>query len=45
MHVIKAGPIRILGISGSPRNMATEFLVQEALRITRNEYEAETSSP
>jgi multimeric flavodoxin WrbA len=42
MQEVKAGPIRILGISGSPRNMATEFLVQEALRIARSEYEAET---
>ena len=42
MQAVKARPIRILGISGSPRNMATEFLVQEALRIARNEHEAET---
>jgi multimeric flavodoxin WrbA len=35
-------PIKILGISGSPRNMATEFIVREALRIAREEYGAET---
>lgn len=35
-------PIRILGISGSPRNMATDFLVQEALRIAKEKYGAET---
>ena len=42
MQVVKARPIKILGISGSPRNMATDFLVQEAMRIARKEYEAET---
>jgi len=42
MQEAKAGAIRILGISGSPRKMATDFLVQEALRIAREEYEAET---
>ncbi|MCQ1535202.1 flavodoxin family protein [Methanosarcina sp. KYL-1] len=34
--------IKILGISGSPRNMATDFLVQEALKIAREKYNAET---
>jgi multimeric flavodoxin WrbA len=42
MQEIEAKPIRILGISGSPRNMATDFLVQEALRIAREKYGAET---
>jgi multimeric flavodoxin WrbA len=42
MEAGKNGPIRILGISGSPRKMATDFLVQEALKISREEYEAET---
>ena len=40
---MKAGPIKILGISGSPRSMATEFVVQEALRIAGIEYGAETT--
>jgi multimeric flavodoxin WrbA len=39
---MKAKPIKILGISGSPRNMATEFVVREALRIAKEEYDAET---
>jgi len=34
--------IKILGISGSPRKMATDYLVQEALRIAREKYNAET---
>lgn len=33
MQETEAKPIRILGISGSPRNMATDFLVREALKI------------
>jgi multimeric flavodoxin WrbA len=40
---MKAGPIKILGISGSPRSMATEFVVQEALRIAGKEHGAETN--
>jgi hypothetical protein len=44
LQAAKARPIRILGISGSSRNMATDFLVQEALNIARKEYEAETSN-
>jgi len=39
---MKAKPITILGISGSPRSMATDFLVREALRIAQEKYEAET---
>jgi multimeric flavodoxin WrbA len=35
-------PIKILGISGSPRSMATDFLVQEALKISKEKYGAET---
>ena len=42
MQEIEAKPIKILGISGSPRNMATDFLVQDALRIAREKYGAET---
>lgn len=42
MQETETKPIRILGISGSPRNMATDFLVQEALRITKEKYGAET---
>jgi multimeric flavodoxin WrbA len=42
MQGMKAKPIKILGISGSPRNMATEFMVREALRIAEEEYGAET---
>jgi multimeric flavodoxin WrbA len=42
MQELKAKPIKILGISGSPRSMATDFLVQEALRIAREKYGAET---
>jgi multimeric flavodoxin WrbA len=42
MQMVDARPIRILGISGSPRIMATDFLVQEALKIARKQYEAET---
>lgn len=42
MQEIAEKPIRILGISGSPRNMATDFLVQETLRIARDKYGAET---
>ncbi|MFY1111945.1 MAG: flavodoxin family protein [Methanosarcinaceae archaeon] len=34
--------IKILGISGSPRKMATDYVVQEALRIAREKYNAET---
>ncbi len=37
-----ARPIRILGISGSPRRMATDFLIQEALRIAKEECSADT---
>jgi multimeric flavodoxin WrbA len=37
-----AKPITILGISGSPRSRATDFLVREALRIAKERYEAET---
>jgi multimeric flavodoxin WrbA len=39
---MKAKSIKILGISGSPRSMATEFMVREALRIAQEEYDAET---
>jgi multimeric flavodoxin WrbA len=42
MQEIETKPIRILGISGSPRNMATDFLVQEALKIAKEKYDAET---
>jgi multimeric flavodoxin WrbA len=42
MQGANEGPIKILGISGSPRSMATDFLVQEALRLVREEYEMET---
>ena len=42
MQETETKPIRILGISGSPRNMATDFLVQEALRIAKEKYGAET---
>jgi multimeric flavodoxin WrbA len=42
MQAVESGPVKILGISGSPRKMATDFLVQEALRIAREEYQAET---
>lgn len=42
MQENEAKPIKILGISGSPRKMATDFLVQEALRIAREKYGAET---
>jgi multimeric flavodoxin WrbA len=42
MQDIKPKPINILGISGSPRNMATDFLVREALRIAKEKYDAET---
>jgi len=34
--------IKILGISGSPRKMATDFMVREALRIAEEEYFVET---
>ena len=34
--------IKILGISGSPRNMATDFIVREALKIAEEKYGAET---
>jgi multimeric flavodoxin WrbA len=39
---MKAKPIKILGISGSPRSMATDFLVREALRIAKEKYDAVT---
>ena len=42
MQETEAKPIRILGISGSPRNMATDFLVREALKIAEEKYGAET---
>jgi multimeric flavodoxin WrbA len=41
MQEITTRPLRILGISGSPRKMATDFLIQEALRISKEEYDAE----
>ena len=37
-----AKSIKILGISGSPRNMATDFMVLEALKIAKEEHAAET---
>jgi len=42
MQETETKPIKILGISGSPRNMATDFLVREALQITKQKYGAET---
>jgi multimeric flavodoxin WrbA len=42
MQETKAKPVRVLGISGSPRSMATDFMVKEALRIAKEEYHAET---
>jgi len=42
MQETEAKPIKILGISGSPRNMATDFLVKEALQIAKDKYGAET---
>ena len=42
MKKTKDESIRVLGISGSPRKMATDFLVREALRIAGEEYDAET---
>jgi len=42
MQETETKPIKILGISGSPRNMATDFLVQEALQITKQKYGAKT---
>ncbi len=42
MQETETKPIKILGISGSPRNMATDFLVQEALHISKQKYGAET---
>ena len=42
MQETEAKPIRILGISGSPRNMATDFLVREALKIAEEKYGTET---
>lgn len=42
MQETETKPIRILGISGSPRNMATDYLVQEALKIAKEKYGAET---
>ena len=42
MQETETKPIRVLGISGSPRNMATDFLVQEALRILKEKYGVET---
>ncbi len=38
----EAKTIKILGISGSPRNMATDFIVREALKIAEEKYGAET---
>ncbi len=42
MQKTETKPIRILGICGSPRNMATDFVVQEALKLAREKYGAET---
>ncbi|WP_440956465.1 flavodoxin family protein [Methanosarcina sp. Mfa9] len=42
MAEVESESIKILGISGSPRKMATDYLVQEALRIAREKYNAET---
>lgn len=42
MEETKNKKIKILGISGSPRTMATDFLVQEALKIAKEKYNAET---
>lgn len=35
-------PLRVLGISGSPRKAATEFVIQEALRYAKEKYNADT---
>lgn len=35
-------PLRVLGISGSPRKAATEFVIQEALRHAKEKYNADT---
>ncbi len=35
-------PLRLLGISGSPRKAATEFVIQEALRHAKEKYNADT---
>lgn len=42
MQEAETKPLKILGISGSPRKMATDFLVQEALKTARDKYGAET---
>jgi multimeric flavodoxin WrbA len=42
MQETETKPIKILGICGSPRNMATDFVVQEALKLAREKYGAET---
>ncbi len=41
MEETETEPIKILGISGSPRNMTTDFLVKEALQIAKDKYGAE----
>jgi multimeric flavodoxin WrbA len=43
MEETETEPIKILGISGSPRNMTTDFLVKEALQIAKDKYGAETN--
>jgi multimeric flavodoxin WrbA len=42
MQNTESKTIKILGISGSPRNMATDFIVREALKISEEKYGAET---
>ncbi len=42
MQETESKKLKILGISGSPRNMATDFIVQEALQIAEDKYGAET---
>jgi multimeric flavodoxin WrbA len=42
MQGMGTSPLRILGISGSPRVSATDWVVKEALRIAREKHGAET---
>jgi multimeric flavodoxin WrbA len=42
MQGIETRPLKILGISGSPRSMATDWVVKESLRIAREKHGAET---
>jgi multimeric flavodoxin WrbA len=42
VHQVPDNSIRLLGISGSPRKKATDYVVQEALRFAEEKYSVQT---